>query len=94
MSYHPSDRFDFDDFWRERNPPPADAELIRNTSTLKLHVYRHEGRLSVDFHLEGSFGLLSEDDDPESEAKGMEFARRLLAEFAKGRPEEEGGCCE
>jgi hypothetical protein len=94
MAYS-SDRFDFDDYWRDHKPAPADAEIIKRSHQLKLHIYRHEdGGLSVDFELQGSFGELTDEGGQDSTPDGMQFVRGLLAAMERGRPEGQGGCCE
>jgi hypothetical protein len=79
---------------------PNDKEIMGHARQLKILAWRHDDdRLTVEFRIEGSFGKMgsnvtrgSDPDAEMTEAEGMDFARRLLAEFAKGVGPSEGAC--
>ena len=90
MSYHPSDRFDFDEYWRAHKPAPADAEIIAKAASLRIELYRDcDGDLHGDWTISGS--VSTGEPSLEDVSAELDFAAGLLEAFRRAKPE--GGCC-
>ncbi len=85
------------------DPAPRDSEIIERSTGLKINLYRQScGKIHGEVIIKCGVGMFAADDDDDDydveaaeqrQADAMEFARRLLGEFQKQRPEERGLSC-
>ena len=73
-------------------PAPRDSEILRRATSLKIDLYRDtdgdlHGEVKIGCGM-GAFGPEGEDFDGQKQCEAMAFARRLLAEFEKTKPDD------
>jgi hypothetical protein len=93
MSYHPSERFDFDRFY---DPPPADAEIVKRLKTFEMKISKDgDGDVYGTWSIGGTISNFASEEDEEvmrgKAAEELDFLALLLDAFRRAKPEQEGG---